>query len=213
MSEIEILFEDNHLIAVNKPKGLLTQPSGTTEDSLEAQVKAFIKQRDEKLGNVFLEAVHRLDRPVSGIVLFAKTSKALSRMNAAQRSRVLEKTYVATVKGTFPHRSGTLEHHLLHADRRADVVDEGHPGGKLAKLEYRVTETSSGNSTVEVRLLTGRYHQIRAQLAAVRCPIHGDARYGSSVSRKEGIALHHSHLVFPHPVGGQRVEVLCAPAG
>lgn len=198
---VEVIFEDNHLLVVNKPGGLLTQPSGTEQDSLEARAKLWLKQKYAKPGNVFLEAVHRLDKPVSGIVLFAKTSKALSRLNAAMRDKRSKKCYLAHVEGNVIAEEGVLEHYLAHDEYQARVVKESE--GKLARLSYRVKERFPEKTVLEVVLDTGRYHQIRVQLAAVGHPIVGDKRYGSKMEWKEGqIALCHYCLEIPHPVRG-----------
>jgi len=195
------LFEDNHLLVLNKPAGLLTQPSGTEQDSLERQAKEWIKVRDHKPGNVFLEAVHRLDKPVSGIVLFGKTSKALSRLNESIRSKQTSKIYWSWVEGATPQREGWLEHYLVHDDFQARIVKGGHPDGKIARLFYRELEKKVERTLLEIHLETGRYHQIRAQLAAMGCPIWGDIKYGSHhVIATDVIALHHRYLEIPHPI-------------
>lgn len=198
---IEVLYEDNHLLAVNKPAALLTQPSGTDRDSLEDQAKAWIKTRGGKPGNVFLHAVHRLDYPVSGIVLFAKTSKALSRLNSAIRERETHKTYVALVSQMPADAEGTLEHALIREDQTSCVVDKATPNAQLARLHYRVVGTKGQFVILEIHPETGRYHQIRCQLAAIGSPILGDTRYGGNGWwLGEGIALHHQRLELEHPV-------------
>lgn len=204
------LYLDNHLLALNKPGGLLTQPSGTDCDNLEDRAKALLKERKNKPGAVFLHAVHRLDRPVSGIVLFACTSKALSRLNEAQRQHQFRKTYHAWIDHPPPQNQGILEHTLRHADRCAEVVPDGSPGGKRCRLDYRILQSTGSMWQIAIELHTGRYHQIRAQWAAVGCPIIGDVRYGSTHPLPEGIiALHHARLELPHPV---RPERLCIEA-
>ncbi len=201
-----ILYEDNHLLAVNKPAGLLTQPSGTDRDSLEEQAKAWIKERYHKPGNVFLEAVHRIDREVSGVVLFARTGKALSRMNEQVRARDVCKIYHALLERRPPKDSDELVHFLKHGSHRADVSRAGDPEAKEARLRYRVLRGISGQWLVEIELLTGRYHQIRAQCAAMGCPIRGDAKYGAREGFDgNGIALHHRRLEVAHPVRGDRL--------
>jgi len=200
---MKILYEDNHLFVVVKPPGLLTQPSGTSQDSLEAQAKAFLKTRDHKPGNVFLEAVHRLDKPVGGIVVFAKTSKAVSRLNAAQREKKFRKVYHAHVEGKLAQKSGTLTHHLHH-DHHLAKVD---PEGKKAVLHYRVLEEGELSSLVEVELETGRYHQIRVQFAHIGHPILGDHKYGSKAEWKDGIALTHVQIEFPHPITSEVLKI------
>lgn len=201
---MEILYEDNHLFVVNKPAGLLTQPTENESDSLEAQGKAWIKGKTQKPGNVYLHAVHRLDRPVSGIVVFAKTSKALSRLNASIRNQKTKKIYLAWVEGIPNPLAGTLEHRLIH-DNFCAKVD---PKGKPAKLSYRVIKQEKDRSLVEIELLTGRYHQIRAQFAAMGCPIVGDAKYGSRLDFEKGrIALHHSKLMIEHPTSKEMLFI------
>jgi 23S rRNA pseudouridine1911/1915/1917 synthase len=196
-----ILYEDNHLLVVDKPAGLLTQPSGTSQDSLESWAKNYIKEKYQKPGNVFLEAVHRLDKPVSGIVVFAKTSKALSRLQEAMRSKSCRKIYEALVENLPPQQEGILEHYLIHDDYQASVVAKSVAGAKLCRLHYRVLEGGAPYIKLEIELETGRYHQIRAQLSAIGCPIVGDVKYGSK-SEFEGskIALKHVKMELPHPV-------------
>lgn len=200
---LEIIFEDNHLFVVNKPAGILTQPSGTDQYNLEAMCKQWIKEVLKKPGNVFLEAIHRLDKPVGGIVVFARTSKALSRLNVSMREKQTLKTYTALIEGnsSILNREGTLEHFLRHDDHFAEVVKEGTPDAKRARLHYRVIERKENESLVEIILETGRYHQIRAQFSAIGLPIVGDTKYGSRRSISGGIiALHHSKLQIPHPI-------------
>lgn len=205
---IDVLYEDNHLCIVNKPAGLLTQPSGTAQDSLETQVKVWIKEVRQKPGNVFLEAIHRLDKPVSGVVVFAKTSKALSRLNASMRQKETAKTYVALVEGSLNSPQGILEHYLVHDEFQAQVVSKNHPQAKFARLSYKVLKEFSQKSLLEIQLETGRYHQIRVQLAAIGHPIIGDAKYGSRISLEQGIiALHHRQLQIPHPITGDLIVI------
>lgn len=195
------LFEDNHLLVLNKPASLLTQPSGTDQESLEQQAKTWLKETYKKPGNVFLEAVHRLDKPVSGIVLFSKTSKALARLNASMREKQARKLYWAWVEGEVASDQGTLENFLVHDDFHAKVVSVDRPGGKLARLSYRVLERKGDFTLVEIELATGRYHQIRSQWAAFGHPIVGDHKYGGRERYEQGaIALHHRFLQFPHPI-------------
>jgi len=199
---LEVLYSDNHLLAVNKPPGLLTQPSGTERDNLEDQAKAWVKEQTGKPGAVYLHAVHRLDRPVSGVVLFARTGKALSRLNADMRARSFRKLYHAVTSAAPAADQGELVHWLVHARYQAQVVEAGHPDAREARLRYRVLRRSSGMTLLEVDLQTGRYHQIRAQLAAAGWPILGDHRYGGGRRADWGdaIALHHARLQVTHPV-------------
>lgn len=203
LPKLEILFEDNHLFVVNKPAGIPTQPDDTGQPNLLIMCREWIKEAHAKPGNVYLETVHRIDKPVSGVVLFAKTSKSLSRLNEAMRSRQMCKTYLAQVAGLLPDDTGTLLHHLIHGDHRAIISKPGVEGAKEARLSYRVLSRSSGYCTIEIDLETGRYHQIRAQFAAIGHPILGDMRYGGPpIQWGEGIALHHARLELIHPVIG-----------
>lgn len=195
------IHEDNHLLVLNKPAGLLTQPSGTEQDSLERQAKAWLKARDLKSGNVFLEAVHRLDKPVSGVVLFSKTSKALARLNESMRKKQTRKIYWAWVEGSLSSDQGILENFLIHDDFHAKSVDAAHPEGKIARLSYRVLERRKERTLIEIELETGRYHQIRLQLGTLGHPVWGDFKYGGRQPYENGcIALHHRRLEIPHPI-------------
>ncbi|MDR3623956.1 MAG: RluA family pseudouridine synthase [Chlamydiales bacterium] len=205
--KIEILYEDNHLIAVNKPVGLLTQPTSLVEDSLLVRLKAFIKERDHKPGRVFLEPIHRIDKPVSGVVVFAKTSKALSRLMKSIRERKCKKVYLAKVSGQLPASAGIIEHFLVHDDFRARVVKD-EKEGKKAILSYRLIKKEGPFSLLEVYLETGRYHQIRVQLAYLHCPIVGDHKYGSKETLGENeIALHHHSFSIPHPITDEIITI------
>ncbi len=204
---MEIVFVDNHLLVVSKPAGLATQPHSQSPDNLTDCAKAWIKQKYHKPGKVFLEPIHRLDRPVSGLVLFARTSKALSRLQEMMRNRQMTKTYYARVEPLPDAVHGVLEHHLMHDEFRARVVPASHPEGKRARLSYQLLESG----IVEIDLETGRYHQIRAQFSAIGCPILGDVKYGSTQRWKgEGIALHHGKLQLIHPVTKESL-ILHAP--
>ena len=199
------LFLDNHLLVLDKPWGLLTQPSGTREPSLEAQGKEFLKEHFAKPGAVFLEAVHRIDRVVGGVVLFARTSKALERLNAAQREKKITKIYRARVCGIPKKSPGVLEDYLTHDDFHARVVQPGTPEARLCRLTYDVLETAEKTALLEIHLETGRYHQIRAQLAHAGLPICGDTKYGApqdanDYAPRNGIALISWEIAFPHPV-------------
>ncbi|MBI9020299.1 MAG: RNA pseudouridine synthase [Verrucomicrobia bacterium] len=205
---MDVLYHDNHLLAVNKPAGLLTQPSGTDKDNLEDRAKAFIKEVKNKPGNVFLHAAHRLDRVVSGVVLFACTDKALSRLNADMRAHKFIKIYHAMVSGAPPQSSGSLRHFLTHDDYHAKIANEGDPDAKECLLDYKVLKQSDNKTLLEIRLHTGRYHQIRAQLAAIGCPIDGDEKYGSKIKLAgDAIALHHARLTVIHPVTKDEIVI------
>ncbi len=198
MKQPKVIYEDNHLLVVEKPAGLLTQPAPNQPESLESWAKQWIKETHQKPGNVFLHAVHRLDKPVSGLVLFAKTSKALERLNASVRAKEFQKTYAALVEGELTTGT-TLVHYLLHSEHHAQVVVKNHPQAKEARLSYKLLELRKHTSLIEIDLETGRYHQIRLQLSHVGHPIIGDTKYGSRMSF-EGIALHHTRLQITHPV-------------
>lgn len=185
-----VIYSDNHLLVVEKPAEMATQPD------LTELAKAWVKKKYNKPGNVYLHPVHRLDKAVSGLVLFARTSKALSRLQEMMRERKIKKTYHALVEGKLPEEEGRLVHHLIHGSFRAEVSKDG----KESILEYHVLKHEKGVSLLEINLITGRYHQIRAQLSAIGCPVLGDEKYGSKRSWPKGIALHHSELEFEHPV-------------
>ena len=203
MSPLDVIYEDNHLLVVNKPAGLLTQPTDSSEESLEVQAKAWIKAKYQKPGNVFLGVVHRLDKPVSGIVVFAKTSKALSRLNESMRSKELQKTYLALVENGPKNEQGSLEDYLRHDDHRAHVCPQHHQDAKIARLHYKVLKRKAHISLLEIILETGRYHQIRCQCSAAGFPIVNDTKYGAKPAANftpGEIALHHSRLSLKHPV-------------
>ncbi len=199
-----VLFEDNHLLALDKPTGLLTQDSGRKEESLESLAREWVKQRDKKSGNVYLHAVHRLDRSAQGIVLFAKSSKALKRLQQDLKGMGWQKEYLALVEGDT-QQEGVLRHLLIHGEHRAEVVTRG---GKEAVLSFERIEYRKGCSLLRIKLETGRYHQIRVQLAAIGHPIVGDVKYGGKRrGEKEGISLLHSRLELMHPVRGEKLVI------
>ncbi len=198
---MEIIYVDNHLLVVNKQGGIPTQESPGCSDNATDWAKGWIKRKYDKPGKVFLEPIHRLDKPVSGLVLFARTSKALSRLQEMMRERKIGKWYYALVQHAPSEGQGVLEHYLVHDEHRARVVPATHPEGKKALLSYRILQEASLFFLLEVELHTGRYHQIRAQLAQIRSPIVGDQKYGSSTKWfKDSIALHHGKLALVHPV-------------
>jgi 23S rRNA pseudouridine1911/1915/1917 synthase len=210
--DIEILYEDNHLLFVNKPAGWLTQPTPLVSKSLEEEAKLYIKEKYQKSGAVFLHAIHRLDRLASGIVLFAKSSKALSRVNETLRAQEIKKEYLAIVDGTVKNKSAPLVHFLIHDDHKARVATGKESDAKRSELSYEVLKAEKGQTLLRVALTTGRYHQIRAQLAAISHPILGDEKYGSKTSFfNNAIALHHFHMELPHPVSKEIISVTAAP--
>lgn len=207
----QILYEDNHLLAVNKLPGQITQGDKTGDPCLSDLAKAFIKERDHKPGQVYCGVIHRLDRPVSGVVLLAKTSKALSRMVEKVRTREFEKHYWAVVKNAPPQQVGILENWLVKNEERnkSYVFGAARPNAKLARLEYREIAVSAGcYHLLDINLHTGRHHQIRCQLANIGCPIKGDLKYGAERSNPDGsISLHAYSVSFEHPVTHERITV------
>lgn len=211
---VEILFEDNHLIAAFKQPGQSVQPEPGKPLSLEEEVKEYLKQAYNKPGDVFLGVIHRLDMPVSGLVLFAKTSKALVRMNEIFQQRDVKKYYRAWVENTPPAQSQHLVHYLFRDDKRnmAKAFDAEKKGSKRAELIYTVIEKQKDKTLIEVELLTGRKHQIRAQLKAIGCPIVGDIKYGASTPlNNKSIALMSYKLSFIHPVKNEPIAISAEP--
>lgn len=206
-----ILYEDNHIIIINKLPSEIVQGDKTGDMPLSDLVKAYIATKYQKPGNVFLGVVHRIDRPVSGAVIFARTSKALARLNEMLVNRELEKRYWAVVKQTPPEKQGQLKGFLLKNEKqnKSYYVKEGTPGSKQAALNYEVLAKSKDYYLLEVELITGRHHQVRAQLAAMGCPIKGDLKYGFDRSNSDGsIHLHARKLSFKHPVKDEQIEIL-----
>lgn len=201
---VNVIYEDNHLIAVAKKAGDIVQGDKTGDVPLSDLVKAYLKDKYQKPGNVFLGVVHRLDRPVSGIVLFAKTSKALPRLNKMfAEHEAVKKTYLAIVGNKPPQQEGTLTHWLTRNEKQnmARAYDREVPNSKKAVLDYRLVAQSERYFLLEVTLHTGRHHQIRCQLAKIGCPIKGDLKYGAPRSNPDGsISLHAWRLSLEHPV-------------
>ena len=208
----QILYEDNHLLALNKRSGQIVQGDKTGDEPLCDLLKAYIKERDGKPGNVFCGVVHRIDRPVSGVVLFAKTSKALSRMTVLIQQRQLKKIYWAITKNVPPQLSGSLADYLVRNEQlnKSFVTTADTAGAKLAQLDYRELAVSDGGyHLLEVDLHTGRHHQVRCQLAHMGCPIKGDLKYGAPRSNPDGsIALHARSVSFVHPVSKEPVTIV-----
>lgn len=206
-----ILYEDNHLLAVNKRAGQIVQGDKTGDIPLSGQFKDFIKQRDAKPGNVFLGVPHRLDRPVSGVLLFAKTGKALERLNALIRDRQMQKVYWAVTRFEPPREQDHLEQYIFKNEKqnKSYICDPSTPGAQRAELSYRLLGHSDRYFLLEVQLHTGRHHQIRAQLAAMGCPIQGDLKYGDRRSNPDGsISLHARSLSLIHPVRQTPLEIV-----
>lgn len=208
--KVNILFHDNHIVVAVKEKGVLTQPSPTENASLETSLKKYFTIKEGKK-SVFLHAVHRLDKDVSGLVVFAKSSKALSRLNQQMREKAFEKIYHARVVGNFTEEEGEYTDYLEHSHHKAKVVSSTDPNGKKCELSYRVLEKKEEWTLLEIILITGRYHQIRCQLAYHNHPILGDKKYGGPSIRARGILLHQSKISFFHPTLKTRVVFEDAP--
>lgn len=206
----EILFEDNHLIAVNKHAGDPVQGDRTGDLSLDVMVKQYIKQKYKKPGEVFLGVIHRLDRPVTGVVLFARTSKSLARMNELFRSKQISKKYWCIVKEMPVPEQGRLQHHLVRnaSQNKSYAYDKERRGSKEALLDYMLISRSDNYFLLEVDLHTGRHHQIRCQLAKIGSVIRGDMKYGYPRSNRDGsISLHSRSVEFIHPVRKEPVLI------
>jgi 23S rRNA pseudouridine1911/1915/1917 synthase len=206
---LEILYEDNHCLAVFKPAGAVSAHYSGREPTLDRLAKEYLKEKYQKPGKVFLGVVHRLDRPVSGVLLFARTSKAAARLSRQFREGTVEKVYWAIVEGSIDRPHGTLEDWLLKDERRrrVEVVEPHTPGARQALLHYHRRGSLGGFTWLEVRPQTGRTHQLRVQLAHHGMPIVGDARYGSVTTFGRAIALHARSLTFLHPVRYEPVTV------
>lgn len=205
---MKVVYEDNHIIIVNKCSGEIVQGDKTGDKPLSDTVKEYIKQKYNKPGNVFLGVVHRLDRPVSGLVVFAKTSKALSRLNDMFRTGDVHKTYWAVVKRRDIATEGTLTDWLTRNERqnKSYAHEREVPGAKKAVLKYKVRAVADNYMLIEVTLLTGRHHQIRCQLAHMGCPIKGDLKYGAPRSNPDGsISLLSRRVEFVHPVSKENI--------
>ena len=211
---IQIIYEDNHLLVVNKRSGDLIQGDRTGDIPLSEKAKAYIKEKYNKPGNVYLGIPHRLDRPTSGVVVFAKTSKALSRLNKLFASRDITKIYWAIVQNSPRNPRGTLQHYLLRNRRQNKSYshDKEVKGSKLGVLHYQVIKQLGGHYLLEVNLETGRHHQIRSQLSKIGSTIKGDLKYGAAHSNPDGsIHLHARALYFIHPVSKQELKLVAPP--
>ena len=210
-TNLQILHEDNHIIVINKRVGDIVQGDKTGDKPLSEVVKEYIKDKYNKPGEVFLGVVHRLDRPTSGIVIFARTSKALSRLNEMFSNRETQKTYWAIVKNKPEKTADTLVHYLKRNEK--NNTSKAHlkevPDSKIARLDYQIIKELDSYFALEIDLHTGRHHQIRAQFAAIGCPIKGDLKYGFDRSNPDGgIHLHARKLVFIHPVSKENLEIV-----
>lgn len=205
-----VVYEDNHIIIVNKTASEIVQGDKTGDTPLSETVKRYLKEKYQKPGNVFIGVTHRLDRPVSGLVVFAKTGKALSRLNEMFKNGEVKKTYWTVVKNPPPQDEGELVHYMVRNEKqnKSYAYDREKPGGKKAVLHYRLIGHSQSYCLLEVDLKTGRHHQIRCQLAKMGCPIKGDLKYGFPRSNPDGgISLHARRIRFVHPVSKERIEI------
>lgn len=206
-----VLYEDNHIIIVNKTVSEIVQGDKTGDKPLSETVKEYLKEKYNKPGNVFCGVTHRLDRPTSGIVVFAKTSKALTRLNEMFKNKEISKTYWAVVKEVPKQPEGTLRHYLVRNEKqnKSYAYDKEKPNSKLAVLHYKLIARSDKYNLLEIDLETGRHHQIRCQLAKIGCPIKGDLKYGADRSNTDGgISLHARKISFIHPVSKNLIEVV-----
>lgn len=212
----EILYEDNHIIAVNKRGSDLVQGDRTGDETLDQRIRQYLREKYNKPGEAFLGVVHRLDRPVSGVVLYAKTSKGLSRLSRMFREKEIRKTYWAIVSEIPPEQEGTLKHFLRKNEEqnKSYAWDKPVKGAKEASLAYKIIGRSQNHYLLEVDLHTGRHHQIRCQLAAVGCPVRGDLKYGYKRSNEDGgIDLHARKIEFAHPVTGSSISIMAPLPG
>jgi len=208
---MEILYEDNHIIAINKTNSDIVQVDKTGDLSLEDKVKEYIKRKYNKPGEVFLGVVHRIDRPVSGVVVFARTTKALTRLNDMFKNKDVQKTYWAIVKDKPKKEADTLKHYIVRDQQKnkSFAFDNEVKNSKLASLSYSLVAKAENYNLLEIDLHTGRHHQIRCQLAKIGCPIKGDLKYGFPRSNPDGgISLHSRKIEFIHPVKKEKVIII-----
>lgn len=214
MNQLQVLYEDNHIIAVNKRPSDIVQGDKTGDVPLSEFVKQYVKEKYGKPGEVFIGTVHRIDRPVSGIVLFARTSKALARLNQMFQTKEIQKTYWAVVKNKPAKESGKLIHYLKknEAKNMSKAFDKEQSGALRSELDYKLICSSDNYHLLEITPHTGRHHQIRVQLASMGCPIKGDLKYGFNRSNKDAsIHLHARKIEFIHPVKKESVVIIAAP--
>jgi 23S rRNA pseudouridine1911/1915/1917 synthase len=214
MRDLEIIYEDNHLIAINKRSGDLVHGDKTGDEALEEMVKQYIKIRYQKPGDVWLGVLHRLDRPVSGVTVFARTSKAAERMSKLFQKKEIKKTYYAICVNRPEPLSGHLTHYISKDEEanKVKVKPQEFAGSKKAELDYEMVGQIDNNIIIKVNLITGRPHQARAQLAKIGCPINGDSKYGSIVdTQNRSICLHCREMSFTHPVTKEEVTIIAEP--
>lgn len=213
MEELNILYEDNHIIVVLKPQGVPTCEDSSKDPDMLTLIKEYIREKYGKTGNVYLGLVHRLDRPTGGVMVFAKSSKAASRLSEELRNGDFEKRYYAVLCGVPKEEKGFLVHYVKKnaVNNMVYVCTPTEVGAKRAELEYKVLQTVGDNSLAEVRLGTGRSHQIRVQMNAIGCPVYGDMRYGGEKARKGNLALWAFYLAFNHPISKERMVFRVQP--
>jgi len=212
---LEVLYEDNHIIAINKKNNELVQGDNTGDEPLSERVKRYIKKKYNKPGDVYLGLPHRLDRPVSGVILFARTSKALTRLNAMFQERdEITKTYWAIVKKRPEIENGTISGYIAkdREKNKSHMYEKEKKGAKFASLDYSLISRSQNYHLLKIDLHTGRHHQIRCQLAKIGCPIKGDLKYGYPRSNQDGgISLHAREISFIHPVKKEKITITAKP--
>lgn len=211
LNNLQVLFDDNHMIIVNKRSGDITQGDKTGDKPLSDVVKEYVKKKYNKPGNVYLGVVHRLDRPTSGIVIFAKTSKALERLNKALRDKEINKTYWAVTNKNEIPKEQSLSHYLVKnpKNNKSSICKPSTQGSKHAILHYKILKKLDNFQLLEINLETGRHHQIRVQLSSIECTIKGDLKYGAKRSNKDGsIHLHARKIEFIHPVKKEPITLI-----
>ena len=211
--KLVILHEDNHIIVVMKPQNLASCPDESGDDNLLDRIREYVKTTYDKPGNVYIGLVHRLDRPTGGVMVFAKTSKAAGRLGEQMKTGDFEKKYLAVLNGTPNPESGTLVNYLKKntVNNMVYLCTQATDGAKMASLEYRILQKDERLSLAEVRLHTGRSHQIRVQMAGIAHPVYGDMRYGGERAQKGKLALWAYSLTFTHPVTKERMKFICEP--
>lgn len=213
-SNIQVLYEDNHLLAINKRPGDIVQGDKTGDAPLSEIAKSYLKKKYNKPGNVFLGVIHRIDRPVSGVVVFAKTGKALSRMNAKLQNKTFDKTYWAIVEKMPSQPNGSIEHYLIKNEKKnkSFAIDRPKKGYKHSELNYNLIATSDRYFLLNIDPKTGRHHQIRVQLSTIGCPIKGDIKYGAKRTNKDAsISLHARKVTFEHPTLKEKLTIIAPP--